>query len=181
MTIWLSARLSVAHGKALWHHHCESRPLDSACWRKDAATSSITSLQSVGDELQLHFARLDLGEIEQVVDQREQVLRPALDGAQLLLLVGVERPGSFISSVPVKNVELAKRCGEDRAPRELSHELAHALTPSSASPGRADEAPGPLNADQEKQLRTVQSGAKHLLALINDLLDLAKIESGKVS
>jgi len=39
---------------------------------------------------------------------------------------------------------------------------------------------GPLTADQEKQLRTVQSSAKHLLSLINDLLDLAKIESGKV-
>jgi len=40
--------------------------------------------------------------------------------------------------------------------------------------------PGPLTADQEKQLRTVQSSAKHLLSLITDLLDLAKIESGKV-
>lgn len=40
--------------------------------------------------------------------------------------------------------------------------------------------PGPLTADQEKQLRTVQASGKHLLSLINDLLDLAKIESGKV-
>jgi len=40
--------------------------------------------------------------------------------------------------------------------------------------------PGPLNPDQEKQLRTVQTGANHLLSLINDLLDLAKIEAGKV-
>jgi signal transduction histidine kinase len=39
--------------------------------------------------------------------------------------------------------------------------------------------PGPLNADQEKQLRTVQLSAKHLLLLINELLDLAKIEAGK--
>lgn len=40
--------------------------------------------------------------------------------------------------------------------------------------------PGPLNAEQQKQLRTVQSNARHLLALINDLLDVAKIEAGKV-
>src|SRR5262249_35924965 len=33
---------------------------------------------------------------------------------------------------------------------------------------------------QEEQLKTVQSSAKHLLSLINDLLDLTKIESGKV-
>jgi protein-histidine pros-kinase len=40
--------------------------------------------------------------------------------------------------------------------------------------------PGPLTADQEKQLGLVQSSGKHLLSLINDLLDLAKIESGRV-
>ena len=40
--------------------------------------------------------------------------------------------------------------------------------------------PGPLNDEQTKQLRTVQQGGRHLLSLINDLLDLARIESGKV-
>jgi protein-histidine pros-kinase len=40
--------------------------------------------------------------------------------------------------------------------------------------------PGPLTADQERQLRTVRTSAQHLLSLINDLLDVAKIESGKL-
>ena len=40
--------------------------------------------------------------------------------------------------------------------------------------------PGPLNDEQTKQLRAVQHGGRHLLSLINDLLDLARIESGKV-
>lgn len=39
---------------------------------------------------------------------------------------------------------------------------------------------GPLNADQEKQLKMVQTSGRHLLSLINDLLDITKIESGKV-
>jgi signal transduction histidine kinase len=40
--------------------------------------------------------------------------------------------------------------------------------------------PGPLTADQESQLQTIQSSARHLLALINDLLDVSRIEAGKV-
>src|SRR5690606_10039390 len=34
--------------------------------------------------------------------------------------------------------------------------------------------------DQTKQLGTVQSSARHLLSLINDLLDVAKIDAGKL-
>jgi protein-histidine pros-kinase len=63
----------------------------------------------------------------------------------------------------------------------MSHEL---RTPLNAIIGFTGtllmKLPGPLTADQEKQLRTVQTSARHLLSLINDLLDLAKIESGKV-
>jgi signal transduction histidine kinase len=40
--------------------------------------------------------------------------------------------------------------------------------------------PGPLNDEQLKQLGMVNSSAKLLLALINDLLDLSRIESGKM-
>lgn len=70
---------------------------------------------------------------------------------------------------------------KDRFLASMSHEL---RTPLNAVIGFTGtllmRLPGPLTADQEKQLRTVQSSAKHLLSLINDLLDLAKIESGKV-
>jgi protein-histidine pros-kinase len=63
----------------------------------------------------------------------------------------------------------------------MSHEL---RTPLNAIIGFTGtllmKLPGPLNGDQEQQLSTVQGSARHLLSLINDLLDLAKIESGKV-
>lgn len=39
---------------------------------------------------------------------------------------------------------------------------------------------GPLNEEQMKQLGMVQNSASHLLALINDVLDISKIEAGQL-
>ncbi|HSW05012.1 sensor histidine kinase [Aquabacterium sp.] len=40
---------------------------------------------------------------------------------------------------------------------------------------------GPLNPEQQRQLGLVQGAGTHLLALINDLLDLSQIESGRMA
>jgi protein-histidine pros-kinase len=70
---------------------------------------------------------------------------------------------------------------KDRFLASMSHEL---RTPLNAIIGFTGtmlmRLPGPLNAEQQKQLDTVQHNARHLLSLINDMLDVAKIESGKV-
>jgi PAS domain S-box-containing protein len=69
---------------------------------------------------------------------------------------------------------------KDRFLASMSHEL---RTPLNAIIGFTGtllmKLPGPLNPEQEEQLQTVQSSGRHLLSIINDLLDLAKIESGK--
>ena len=39
---------------------------------------------------------------------------------------------------------------------------------------------GSLNEEQAKQLTMVQGSATHLLELINEILDISKIESGRV-
>ena len=63
----------------------------------------------------------------------------------------------------------------------LSHEL---RTPLSSIIGFTgiliQELAGPLNPEQAKQLGMVQASARHLLALINDVLDISKIEAGQL-
>jgi len=80
-------------------------------------------------------------------------------------------------SAEMENANLAK----DRFLASMSHEL---RTPLNAIIGFTGtllmKLPGPLTTDQENQLTNVSTSAKHLLLLINDLLDLAKIESGKI-
>jgi signal transduction histidine kinase len=39
---------------------------------------------------------------------------------------------------------------------------------------------GPLNDEQKKQLNMVRRSSQHLLALINDVLDISKIEAGQL-
>jgi signal transduction histidine kinase len=70
---------------------------------------------------------------------------------------------------------------KDRFFATMSHEL---RTPLNAIIGFTGvlsmKLSGPLTLDQEHQLKTVQSSAKHLLALVNDLLDVSKVEAGKI-
>jgi len=81
-----------------------------------------------------------------------------------------------------KNEELEQALSaKDRFLASMSHEL---RTPLNAILGYTGallmELPGPLNDEQQGQLSTINEAADRLLALIDDLLDLATIESGKV-
>jgi signal transduction histidine kinase len=63
----------------------------------------------------------------------------------------------------------------------MSHEF---RTPLNAILGYTSlllkEISGPLNPQQEKNLGRVDSNARHLLALINDILDISRIEAGRM-
>jgi PAS domain S-box-containing protein len=118
----------------------------------------------------------------------ETIISAIVDGTGTvgrLLLFGrdISERRLFEQALQRKNEQLEKALrAKDHFLASMSHEL---RTPLNAVIGFTGtllmELPGPLTEEQSKQLRTIQSSAKHLLSLINDLLDLAKIESGDVS
>lgn len=85
--------------------------------------------------------------------------------------------------IALKNLELAEASRMKSAfIANMSHEL---RTPLNAIIGFTGallmKLPGPLTDEQDRQLNTIRSSARHLLSLINDILDVAKIEAGKVT
>jgi signal transduction histidine kinase len=82
-----------------------------------------------------------------------------------------------------KNQELSRATRlKDEFLANMSHEL---RTPLNAVLGMTEAlqegAFGLVNEKQLKALGTVESSANHLLSLINDILDVAKIEAGKIT
>jgi PAS domain S-box-containing protein len=107
--------------------------------------------------------------------QAERALREARDGLEMKV---AERTHE-LSEANERLKELDRLKSEFLA--TMSHEL---RTPMNSIIGFTgilrQELAGPLNEEQKKQLGMVHFSARHLLDLINDLLDLSRIESGKM-
>jgi signal transduction histidine kinase len=106
------------------------------------------------------------------------VMMPLLDGFGL---VAALRKDDRTRTVPVIMLSARRRAHQERVHREHEPRAAHA---AQRRPGLHRNDPdglaGPLNDEQTRQLLTVQRTGQHLLSLIDDMLDLATIESGKI-
>jgi PAS domain S-box-containing protein len=112
-----------------------------------------------------------------VYDERGVLVETLSVGNDITLLKSAER-----------ELKIAKEAAEsaDRLKSAflatMSHELRTPLNSIIGFTGLLIEGlAGPVNEEQARQLGMVQNSSRHLLALINDVLDLSKIEAGQLS
>lgn len=118
----------------------------------------------------LELARLNEN-LEQLVDERTEELSEALEELQAVSEDLMEMNEQLTSANEAKTLFL----------RSMSHEL---RTPLNSVIGFSSlmlqGATGPITDEQRKQLEMINHSGKHLLELINDILDLSRIEAGRV-
>ncbi len=124
---------------------------------------------------------------------KDGTIRWVLDRAVVTELDDDKKPlrviGTHIDITKQKTLEAelikAKNAAEDstRAKEMFLANMSHEIrTPMNAIMGMANQLnKTPLNADQQFYLSTIQSATDNLLIIINDILDLSKIEAGHLT
>ncbi|MEE2902325.1 MAG: ATP-binding protein [Myxococcota bacterium] len=144
----------------------------------------ITSLsEQVEDRTkQLSQALSDLQSAQSsVLEEKEQAEANVLRRTEELN-EALERETKLVDVLDNANKKLSRSMKlKDQFLANMSHEL---RTPLNAGLGLceavAEEIYGPVNAAQAKALGTIDESGRHLLNLINEILDLSKIEAGKI-
>lgn len=135
--------------------------------------------QSMADQLALAIENARLfQQAQQEIKERIQA-QAALENERASLAQRVEQRTAELS---MANAELARASRlKDEFLASMSHEL---RTPLNAVLGMSEalqeQVYGPLNQEQLECIREIEESGRHLLELINDILDLSKIEAGKV-
>jgi PAS domain S-box-containing protein len=150
--------MPLLHGNQLWGLLCVHQCSAPRAWQP----SEIELTQQLANQLSIAIQQANLvKQLQQELTERQRTQRQ-------LTLTNAE----LVRATRLKDEFLAN----------MSHEL---RTPLNAilgmTEGLQDQVFGTINDRQLKALDTIDSSASHLLALINDILDVAKIESGHIT
>ncbi|MGE5657402.1 MAG: PAS domain S-box protein [Actinomycetota bacterium] len=154
----------LLQGNDLWGLLCIHQCSAPRQWQ----SFEIQVAQEIANQLALAIQQASLFEqLQQQLRERQQAQQQLAERNQQLALF---------------NQELARATRlKDEFLANMSHEF---RTPLNAilgmTEGLQEQIFGEVNEQQQKALQTVKRTGSHLLELINDLLDLAKVESGQI-
>jgi signal transduction histidine kinase len=158
-TNMLLVRYADAHARASAERARAAAALELA---NDQLQEQATELEAATEELQLTASELELQ-----VAEREDLLR-------------AEQSARAAAEEARREAEVANRAKGDFL-ATMSHEL---RTPLNAIAGHVQllemQIHGPITAAQHDTLVRVQRASQHLLGLINDVLNYARLESGRL-
>jgi len=148
------------------------------------AQGELTGTLALGAESPGGFAPEYVDIAREIADQLAVALRQARLHEQVGRYVTEleRRVAERTADLSAANAELARAARlKDEFLASMSHEL---RTPLNAILGLSEalqeQVYGPLSARQFKSLRNIEASGRHLLTLINDILDVSKIGAGKL-
>ena len=136
-----------------------------------------------GRVVSLHGTVQDISDVKQA-EERIQSLNAELEervAQRTSQLEAANEELAAFSTTVAKDLRVAEAADKMKSAflATMSHELRTPLNSIIGFTGIVLQGlPGPLNPEQTRQLGMVRASAHHLLGLINDVLDLSKIEAG---